>query len=102
MDLSFPLIPVPGRQYVSLTDAWQGAKQALAALIILWLEEDMAWVCAECGGDLIYPDVRCIKDETHRGQMKLEDFEAKQERKEVMEREAKEAVELLFGPRDLL
>ena len=69
----------------------------------------MTWVCAECGGDFLFhghivkdgvivgQDIRCSKDESHQGQMKLEDFEARRERKEV----AQQDLEDLFGPPDL-
>lgn len=99
--MSFPLILVPARQSISSNEASQRATKHLAILIIEYMEANMTWVCAECGGELIYPGGYCINDETHRGQMKLEDWEARQERREVIEREGSEAVELLFGPPDL-
>jgi len=97
MDLSFPLIPVPGNRFASSNEAWEEAAKYLAILVIEDMEANMIWVCAECGADIVYPGDVCLEDEYHQGQIKREDWEAKERRKEV----AQQDIEDMFGPKDM-
>lgn len=96
MSSPFLLIPISGSGLASLDEAWQEAKQDLTTLIIE--EMDMGtWVCAECGADIVYPGAVCIEDEYHKGQIRREDWERKERRKEVAQQDIKD----LFGPKDM-
>jgi len=71
------------------------------------MEAEMTWVCAECGGDFLFhghivkdgvivgSDIRCSVDESHRGEMRKEDY---LRMKEVI---AQQDIRDMFGDPDL-